>query len=48
MHLFPPRMSKDTEATLRVTFTMPKTFTAMPMAAKTLAYHTQHSADFEQ
>jgi hypothetical protein len=48
MRLFPPRVSKDTEATLRVTFTMPKTFTAMPMAAKTLAYHTQHSAGFEQ
>jgi hypothetical protein len=48
MHLLPPRMSEYTEATLRITFTMPKTFTAMRMAASILAYHTQHLAGFVQ
>ena len=48
MHLLRPRVSEYIEAAVRVTFTMPRTFTAMPMAPGILAYHTQHSAGFEQ
>jgi len=48
MHLLPPCVSEYTEATLRITFTMPKTSMTMPMAAKTLAYHIQHPTGFVQ
>jgi hypothetical protein len=48
MYRIPPRMSEYTEATVRITFTTPKTSTAMPMAAKALLYHTRHSAGFVQ